>query len=156
MVNILFYRVFIVWSVVFFFLIFLVIWLDKEIDWFWFIIFILFLLFDCFVIFYILFCICWYLKDGVDLNWFFVVRKVWFLFMVVVKFIFIIILCCRFENIISVFYYLVFILLWIFLLGFGCDVFVWVWVLVNFRGWNVIEIVFLILLFGIEKLIVVV
>lgn len=135
MVNILFYRVFGIWSVVFFFLIFLVIWLDKEIDWFWFIIFILFLIFDCLVIFYIMFWICCYLKDGVDLNCFIIVRKFWFLFLVVVKFSFIIILCCRFEDIIIVLYFVVFIFLWIFLLGFGCDVFVWVWVLVNVRGW---------------------
>lgn len=134
MANTPFYRVLGVWSVVLLFLIFLVIRLDKETDWFWFIIFIPLLIFDCFVIFYILLRICRHLKDGVDPNRFTVARKFWFLFMVAAKLSFIIILCCRLENIISASYYVVFIPLWIFLLGLGCDASAWVWVLANARG----------------------
>lgn len=143
MANTPFYRVLGVWSVVLLFLIFLVIRLDKETDWFWFIIFIPLLIFDCFVIFYILLRIFRHLKDGVDPNRFTIARKVWFLFMVAAKLTFIIILCCRLENIIGASYYVVFIPLWIFLLGLGCDASAWVWVLANSRGWNACEIVVL-------------
>lgn len=133
MANTPFYRVLGVWSVVLLFLIFLVIRLDKETDWFWFIIFIPLLIFDCFVIFYILLRICRHLKDGVDPNRFSIAKKFWFLFMVAAKLSFIIILCCRLENIITASYYVVFIPLWIFLLGLGCDASALVWVLANSR-----------------------
>lgn len=134
MANTPFYRVLGVWSVVLLFLIFLVIRLDRETDWFWFIIFIPFLIFDCFVIFFIFVRICLHIKDGVDPNRFSIARKFWFLFMVASKLSFIIVLCCRLENIITASYYVVFIPLWIFLLGLGCDASAWVWVLANARG----------------------
>lgn len=126
MANTPFYRVLGVWSVVLLFLIFLVIRLDKETDWFWFIIFIPFLIFDCLVIFFILFRICRHIKDGVDR--FSIARKFWFLFMVASKLTFIIVLCCRLQEIITSSYYVVFIPLWIFLMGLGCDASTWVWV----------------------------
>ena len=134
MANTPFYRVLGVWSVVLLFLIFLVIRLDRETDWFWFIIFIPFLIFDCFVIFFILLRICRHIKGGVDPNRFSMARKFWFLFMVASKLSFIIVLCCRLENIITASYYVVFVPLWIFLLGLGCDASAWVWVLANARG----------------------
>ena len=134
MANTPFYRVLGVWSVVLLFLIFLVLRLDKETQWFWFIIFIPLLIFDCFVIFYILLRICRHIKDGVDPNHFSIPRKLWFLFMVTSKLSFIIVLCCRLENIVTASYYVVFIPLWIFLLGLGCDASAWVWVLANSNG----------------------
>lgn len=128
MANSPFYRVG-VWSVVVLFLIFLVIRLDKETDWFWFIIFIPFLIFDCVVIFFILFRICRHIKDGVDPIS--IARKFWFLFMVASKLTFIVVLCCRLQEIITSSYYVVFIPLWIFLMGLGCDASTWIWVADN-------------------------
>ena len=78
--------------------------------------------------------ICRHLKGGVDPNRFTIARKFWFLFLVAAKLSFIIILCCRLEDIITASYFVVFIPLWIFLLGLGCDASVWVWVLANARG----------------------
>ena len=129
-----FYRVLGLWSVVLLFLIFLVIRLDKETEWFWFIIFIPLLVFDCLLMIFIVVRICRHVKDGVDPNRLSLSRKFWFLFMAAAKLTFIVVLCCKLQDIITVSYYLVFIPLWIFLLGVTCDASAWVWFIANARG----------------------
>ena len=128
------HRVLAVWCVILVFLICLVIRLDKQNDWYWFIIFIPLFLFDVLLIFFALFRVVLHLKQGYDTNELTIKRKFWFLSLVCAKLTFLVVLCARLEKLITVPYYYVFIPLWAFLLGLACDATTWVWVMANAGG----------------------
>ena len=127
------HRVLLLWCVFHLFLIFLVIRLDRETNWFWFIVFIPFFVFDFVVLCYIIVRCIQHLRNGYEHSDFSLKRKFWFFFLVSSKLTFLFVLGAKLEGMITVSYYYVFIPLWVFLVGLACDVTTWVWISARMR-----------------------
>lgn len=115
------HRVLSLWCVFLLFLIFLVIRLDRQTHWFWFIVFIPFFLFDFVLLCYIIVRFVQHLKNGFDDRDSTLKRKLWFFFLVSTKLTFLFVLGAKLEGMITASYYYVFIPLWVFLIGMACD-----------------------------------
>lgn len=125
------HRVLSLWCVFLLFLIFLVIRLDRETTWFWFIVFIPFFVFDFVLLCYIVVRCIQHLRNGQPYGQqsdFSLKRKLWFFFLVACKLTFLFVLGAKLEGLITASYYYVFIPLWVFLIGIACDVTSWVWI----------------------------
>ena len=129
-------RVLGVWCVLLLFMIFLVVRIENEAGWNWFLVFIPLFVFDALALCFIITKLIQHRKNGFDASEISYGRKLWCLAMFSLKLAFLILLGCRLQDIITISYYQVFIPLWLLLLGLACDVSAWVWITAKSGGWR--------------------
>lgn len=113
------------WFIYLVFLILLVLRLDEKAVWNWFIIFIPVWIFDFTVIVYVVFHMATHWKirhDPYEQEWS-MIRKIWSLIAILLKFAFQVILCLKLEYFHNLASYYVLIPLWILLVAVSADIF---------------------------------
>ena len=111
------------WMVFLVFIIFLVLRLEKKVEWRWFIVFIPMWLFDGMVLIYVVFHMITHLKNNYDRYDTSMPRKVYFLIAILLKLTFQVLLCIRLDYVTAVSLYYVMIPFWILIVGLIVDIF---------------------------------
>ena len=117
------HRALFTWFMMLVFFILLVLRLDKKAMWNWFIIFIPMWIFDLIITIFIIFKMIMHCKNGYDTNDMTMGRKVWFMFCVMLKLSFQVILCARLQYFNNVPLYYIMIPFWLLLIGANVEIF---------------------------------
>lgn len=116
------HRTLFTWFIILVFLIFLVLRLDRKVQWNWFLIFIPLWLFDCIVLTYTVFNMILHCKTGYDRNDFTMLRKVWSMVSVLLKMIFQVLLCMKLQYYPDTELHYVMFPFWILIIGVTADI----------------------------------